>query len=121
MTEIEFYNEDFFIPQQTDIKQRDDAFKNVILKFAVENKIVDEEVVNEDWTKIGKLYRLTNLKEGKEFTFQVGERNPFNGEIVLAIIRGLKFYSIINYNERIKAIGYSMVSFINNTELVYFR
>jgi len=121
MREVEFYNEDFFIPKQLDAKQRDDVFKNIILKFAADNKIIDIEAVKKDWTKIGKLYRLTNLKEGKAFTFQVGEQNPFNGKLVLAIIRGREFYSVINFNKRIESLNYSMVSFTNNIELVYFR
>jgi hypothetical protein len=121
MSEIEIFNGDFFVPRQTDENQRDNVFKNIILKFAADNRIIEQESVDKDWTSIGKLYRLTNLKEGKKYTFQVGEQNPFTGELILAIIRGSQFYAVINFNRDNESIGYSMISFTNNSEVVYFN
>jgi hypothetical protein len=69
---------------------------------------------------VGKLYKLTDIKEGKPYTFQVGEQNPFTGELILAILRGRQFYAVINFNNRNESIWYSMVSLNNNTETIYF-
>lgn len=121
MPERTFYNGDFFIPHQNDVKQRDNVFKNIILKFAADNNIIVLSNDDKDWKHIERLYRLTNIKEGEEVTFQVGEQNPFNGQLILAIIRGINFYSIVNFDRRTKSLSYSMVDLVNNIEVVAFR
>lgn len=122
MTEIKFTDLEFFIPHQTNKTQRDDVFRNVILKYAIEEKIIDQDTAN-NWEKsIGRIYSLTNLKEGVERTFTVGERNPFINGTIISIIYTPKFYMVVNFTANAGGtLNYSMVSLNNCSEIFYFK
>lgn len=121
MTEIKFSEKEFFIPGQSDIKQRDKEFRDFILEFAIQYRLVSKGAADNWMERIGKLYSITTLKEGKEYTFTVGENNPFNGCLILSILRAEQFYAIINFNTQKRSLDYSMISLTNNSNVEYFR
>lgn len=122
MTEIKFTDLEFFIPHQTDKTQRDRVFRNVVLKFAIEEKIIDKDTAD-NWEKsIGKIYSLTNIKEGVKKTFTVGERNPFISGTIISIIYTPSFYMVVNFTANSGGtLNYSMVSLNNCSEIFYFK
>lgn len=116
MTEIKFCEIEFYLPAQINKAQRDEVFED-ILEFAIRNNIVANGAAP---GQVGKLFKLTNVKDGKAYTFQVGDTNPFTGQLILAILRGRQFYAVINFDIINRSFGYSMLSFNNNTEVIYF-
>lgn len=119
MTQVNYYDGEFFLPKQNDSIQRDEAYKNIILRFAVDNNIISKESFEKQHVR--KLFSITTIKEGKKYTFTVGEKNPFAGGIILAIISGIKFYAVIYYDLSYKSINYSMVGFGYSSDIIYFR
>jgi hypothetical protein len=119
MSEIKFSEKEFFIPVQDDKAQRDKVYREIILEFAIQHKIISKSTAD-NWQKsVGKVYTITNLKEGKKYTFTVGEMNPFGGQI-LAIIYSEKFYAVINFDRRTESLDYSMLSLDYNSDIVMF-
>ncbi len=121
MTEITFTEKEFFIPKESDKIQRDKVFRETILEFAIQHNIISKNVADDWQTSVRKVYTITNLKEGKKHTFTVGEINPFNGFLILAIIYSEKFYAVICLNSRDKALDCSMISLGHNSNIVMFN